>query len=77
MPTLVVKWFLRKFELHSKLVPSHVSIKKDGKILEGEEKKKFITDFNEATLLKNTMYIQVTNTIFYILKTHLILLIIK
>ncbi|MEO2223046.1 YfmQ family protein [Priestia megaterium] len=52
MPTPVVKWFLGKFELHSKLEPSHASIKKDGKKLEGEEKKKFISDFNEATFLK-------------------------
>ncbi|MDW4509541.1 YfmQ family protein [Priestia megaterium] len=52
MPTPVVKWFLGKFELHSKLDPSHVSIKKDGKQLEGEQKLKFISDFNKATFLK-------------------------
>ncbi|MFF2444952.1 YfmQ family protein [Priestia megaterium] len=52
MPTPVVKWFLGKFELHSKLDPSHVSITKAGKILEGEEKKKFIANFNEATFLE-------------------------
>ncbi|AQX56138.1 YfmQ family protein [Priestia flexa] len=52
MPTPVVKWFLGKFELHSKLDPSHVSIEKDGKKLEGEKKQKFISDFNEATFFK-------------------------
>lgn len=52
MPTPVVKWFLGRFELHSKLAPSHVSIKKNGKILEGEEKDKFIANFNEATFLE-------------------------
>ncbi|MCU7711354.1 YfmQ family protein [Priestia sp. JV24] len=52
MPTPVVKWFLGRFELHSKLTPSHVSIKKNGKILEGEEKDKFIANFNEATFLE-------------------------
>ncbi|MEH6928228.1 YfmQ family protein, partial [Priestia megaterium] len=52
MPTPVVKWFLRKLELHSKLDPSDVTITKAGEILEGEEKKKFIANFNEATFLE-------------------------
>ncbi|MGG3182716.1 YfmQ family protein [Priestia megaterium] len=52
MPTPVVKWFLGKFELHSKLDPSDVTITKAGKILEGEEKENFIANFNEATFLE-------------------------
>ena len=52
MPTPVVKWFLGKFELHSKLDSPHVSITRVGKTLEGEEKKKFIANFNEATFLE-------------------------
>ncbi|MED4116659.1 YfmQ family protein [Priestia megaterium] len=52
LPTPVVNWLLKKFELHSKLDPSHISILKDGKTLEGEEKKKIITEFNKATFLK-------------------------
>ncbi len=52
MPTPVVKWFLGKFELHSKLDSSDVTIEKGGKKLEGEQKQKFISDFNEATFFE-------------------------
>ncbi|MGG0035297.1 YfmQ family protein [Priestia megaterium] len=52
MPTPVVKWFLGKFELHSKLDAAHTKIEKNGEILEGEEKQKFISAFNQATFLE-------------------------
>ncbi|MFP7159403.1 YfmQ family protein [Priestia aryabhattai] len=52
LPTPVVKWLLKKFELHSKLDPSQINITKDGKTLEDEEKKKVINEFNKATFLK-------------------------
>jgi len=52
MPTPVVKWFLGKFELHSKLDAAHTKIEKNGEILEGEEKQKLISAFNQATFLE-------------------------
>ncbi|MFP7159493.1 YfmQ family protein [Priestia aryabhattai] len=52
LPTPVVKWLLKKFELHSKLESSQIIITKGEKTLEGEEKKHIIAEFNKATFLK-------------------------
>jgi hypothetical protein len=51
-PSIVVEWFLSKFEMHSKLNEKDATITFDGKPLEGENKLKFTNYFNEATFLK-------------------------
>ncbi|MFP7159228.1 YfmQ family protein [Priestia aryabhattai] len=65
MPTPVVKWLLGKFELHSKLAPSTVSITREGRVLQGEEKKQFINEFNKATFL-NKYYVHSGNKNYFL-----------
>jgi len=52
LPTGPVEWLIRKFEIHSKLNETDVTITIDGKNLVGEDKLQVIHYFNEATYLK-------------------------
>lgn len=65
MPTPVVKWLLGKFELHSKLDPSNVSITREERVLQGDDKKQFIDGFNEATFL-NKYYVHSGNKNYFL-----------
>lgn len=52
LPTGVVEWLIKKFEMHAKLDEENVTMTKAGKILEGKEKKQVIDWFNNATVLE-------------------------
>ncbi|MEH7503837.1 YfmQ family protein [Neobacillus drentensis] len=52
LPTGPVEWLIRKFEIHSKLSETNVTVTIGGKRLEGEDKIQVINYFNEATFLK-------------------------
>ncbi|WP_026568522.1 YfmQ family protein [Bacillus sp. UNC41MFS5] len=52
LPTGPVEWLIKKFEIHSKLNETDVTITIDGKNLAGEDKLQVIHYFNEATYLK-------------------------
>ncbi|MBY0122027.1 YfmQ family protein [Bacillus sp. S/N-304-OC-R1] len=52
LPTGIVEWLISKFETHSKLQDTEVTLTVDGKKLEGEEKATIIHDFNEAVFIK-------------------------
>ncbi|WHY67786.1 YfmQ family protein [Neobacillus sp. SuZ13] len=52
LPTGPVEWLIRKFEIHSKLNETDVTITINGKSLVGGEKLQVIQHFNEATYLK-------------------------
>ncbi len=52
LPTGPVEWLIRKFEIHSKLSETNVTVSIGGKRLEGEDKIQVINYFNEATFLK-------------------------
>lgn len=52
LPTGTVNWLLSKFETHSKLKEEDVTVTFRDKILEGEEKIKFINQFNEGIFIK-------------------------
>ncbi|MGN7177615.1 YfmQ family protein [Cytobacillus firmus] len=65
LPTGTVNWLLSKFETHSKLKEEDVTVTFGDKILESEEKIKFINQFNEEFLSRSTISILGTNRIFY------------
>lgn len=52
LPTGTVNWLLSKFETHSKLKEEDVTVTFGDKILESEEKIKFINQFNEGIFIK-------------------------
>ncbi|WP_110926700.1 YfmQ family protein [Bacillus massiliglaciei] len=52
LPTDVVNWILRKFELHAELHAEETQITMEGKLLDGDEKTRVIDSFNEAIFLK-------------------------
>jgi len=52
LPTGPVEWLIRKFEIHSKLNETDVTITINGKSLVGGEKLQVIQHFNEAAYLK-------------------------
>ncbi|PKG22973.1 YfmQ family protein [Niallia nealsonii] len=52
LPTGVVNWLIRKYEMHSKLNDENATITVNGKNMKGEEKIQFIHYFNEATVLE-------------------------
>ena len=51
LPTGTVEWIIKKFDVHSKLIDQEVTVTLAGKLIEGEEKKQIINDFNEAVFL--------------------------
>ncbi|MGG3560053.1 YfmQ family protein [Neobacillus rhizosphaerae] len=51
LPTGTVEWIIKKFDVHSKLIDQEVTVTLDGKLIEGEEKKQIIHDFNKAVFL--------------------------
>lgn len=52
LPTGVVEWILRKFELHSEISCENSSVLVNGQIIEGKEKIQILNSFNEATFLE-------------------------
>ena len=52
LPTGTVNWLLSKFETHSKLKEEDVTVTFGDKKLEGQEKVKFINQFNEGIFIK-------------------------
>ncbi|WP_160723057.1 YfmQ family protein [Bacillus sp. USDA818B3_A] len=52
LPTGPVEWLIKKFETHSKLSVDKITLTRDGKPLEGEDKVKLVNSFNEAIFLK-------------------------
>ena len=52
LPTGVVEWILKKFELHSKVNCENSTVFSNGKIIEGKEKMQIIHSFNEGTFLE-------------------------
>lgn len=51
LPTGTVEWIIKKFDVHSKLIGQEVTVILDGKLIDGDEKKQIINDFNEAVFL--------------------------
>ncbi|WP_445487579.1 YfmQ family protein [Niallia sp. 03133] len=52
LPTGVVEWLIRKFEMHSKLSEANTTVTIAGKHLEGADKLQVIHLFNEASVLE-------------------------
>ncbi|WP_409292693.1 YfmQ family protein [Peribacillus sp. SCS-37] len=51
-PSAMVGWFLDKFALHPQLDPKDATITYNGNQLKGEEKIRFIENFNKASFLE-------------------------
>jgi hypothetical protein len=49
-PTILVDWFLSKFEIHPKISDATISL--DGKLLKGKDKLQIIEDFNNALFVQ-------------------------
>lgn len=51
-PEVVATWILEKFEVHSKLGDSTANVTFSDKCLEGEDKLRFIDNFNQAIFIE-------------------------
>ncbi|MBU5210687.1 YfmQ family protein [Heyndrickxia sp. FSL K6-6286] len=51
-PTFVVEWFIKKFELHTKLNFQDITLTFNEKLIEGDDKREFVNYYNEATFLE-------------------------
>jgi len=64
LPTGTVEWLTKKFETHSKLNVENITLTVNGEHLEGEDKNKVITDFNDSIFLKKQYIFPGTEEVF-------------
>jgi len=64
LPTGTVEWLTKKFETHSKLNVENITLTVNGEHLEGEDKNKVITDFNDSIFLKKHYIFPGTEEVF-------------